>query len=577
MKAFRLTTLFLIMTFAGSSAVLYYIYLIILDREIHRAELEIRNKASDIARHISSGDSGVSDSFSSYNMSIGDMPTFLILLDKSNNIEYRSGLSLEKALNIAEDFGKNHYSKGISKKNESAILFYDLPEKPGSPVIVYGLEKEHIYNSISYIPFKISVLIFGISAFFVSVFYIVIYLFVENPLRISVEDRLGKAIQRIALRNDQLGKSENTNIPNGFLSAGLRRVLNYTMYLLEHWAVSKRIFEDFSNIALLEKEKESIFRILFSMTRSVNHIERMIILEKNSSVDRLEMVFTSSGSVSEEIIEHPSKCLAFRCGNFFKQDQSNPLCPSCICNTDQMVLCYPLIGGAEVIGVAQFILNMTSLKSELETRTFTVEDKLILIEKDIGELVRIAGSAASGLNMIEIYRNQAVTDTLTGLYNRRYIVEYLSNTINVAKRKADDLCMLLVDIDFFKRFNDEYGHKTGDRVLKAVAETMRRSVREGDVIGRYGGEEFIIILPQTNAETAHEIAERLREDVSIIDYGQFELHNIPKITISIGIAQFPVHGYSHYHLTAAADKALYEAKNSGRNRVHIHTKIPEEN
>jgi diguanylate cyclase (GGDEF)-like protein len=575
MKAFRLTVLFLVMTMAGAAGVLFYIYYIILAREINRSEILMSAKAINVAARLKDSEIDVKDFFTTYSMAVADMPAVLIVTDANHNILAKAGLSDSEAVRLLGQYYNSNSNLGISHKVDNYIFFRNNILRKDPLDMIYGLDKGYIYSSIRYIPFQIAILIGGLLLLFIFVFYSVILFYVENPLRIVVEERLSRTIQRIALRNNRFREDLNTPIPNGFLSAGLKRVLNQTMYLLENWALNKRVFEDFSGIALLEKDKENIFRILYSMTMNRNHITRMTVLESTASTDRLDLIYSSDGEhYLQEIMENPDRCLAFRGGGFIKQDKERVFCPACTCGKDQIVICYPLLGGAKIIGIAQFIIDEKAVELELSSGNFAVEDRILLIENELSDLIRIAGSAASGLNMIETYRNQAVTDTLTGLYNRRYLIEYLTNTLDVAKRKEDELSILLIDIDYFKKFNDEYGHKTGDRVLKAVSDTMKNAVRDGDVIGRYGGEEFVVILPQTGSAQATEIAERLREDVSNIDYQRYEINNIPKITVSIGIAQFPLHGYSHYHLTSAADRALYAAKNSGRNRVKLHESLP---
>jgi diguanylate cyclase (GGDEF)-like protein len=132
------------------------------------------------------------------------------------------------------------------------------------------------------------------------------------------------------------------------------------------------------------------------------------------------------------------------------------------------------------------------------------------------------------------------------------------------------MAFLMIDIDHFKRFNDEYGHKVGDLVLREVAEALQRRARGSDVVARYGGEEFMIVLPDMAAALALERAEQVRADVESLT-----LHALGKalatVTISVGLAEFPGHGSTVEALILASDKALYEAKRAGRNRVVVAT------
>ncbi|WP_243450305.1 GGDEF domain-containing protein [Desulfosporosinus sp. Sb-LF] len=164
------------------------------------------------------------------------------------------------------------------------------------------------------------------------------------------------------------------------------------------------------------------------------------------------------------------------------------------------------------------------------------------------------------------FKQRANTDFLTGLYNRRYIDERLKNEFNIDNRTTSSLLML--DLDHFKRINDTYGHDQGDFVLKSVARLIKQSVRDSDFVGRFGGEEFIVVMPGATRITAHSVAERIRltiENERLWIDGKRE-----SITISIGISTF-IAEEPNYRTSEEwiqdADRALYTAKNEGRNRV----------
>ena len=158
-------------------------------------------------------------------------------------------------------------------------------------------------------------------------------------------------------------------------------------------------------------------------------------------------------------------------------------------------------------------------------------------------------------------------DSLTGLYNRRAIVDKLRELINRANRYKEDFSLVMLDIDHFKGVNDRYGHLTGDEVLEKIATLVRRNIRNTDVVGRYGGEEFIIILPQTNLSSAWVIAERIR---SIIENAEMKdpAGNVFTVTVSQGLSEWE-RGEDADALISCADEALYKAKARGRNRVQI--------
>jgi diguanylate cyclase (GGDEF)-like protein len=159
----------------------------------------------------------------------------------------------------------------------------------------------------------------------------------------------------------------------------------------------------------------------------------------------------------------------------------------------------------------------------------------------------------------------SITDSLTGLYNRKHLMEVLTKEVARAERYQRPLAVLMIDVDHFKLYNDTCGHLAGDEVLRNIAAIFRGCLRESDCVGRYGGEEFLIILPETVADDARRIADRIR---SRLAEENFPADSKPvNITISGGIAIFPGNGRSPESLLRSADAALYQAKNHGRNQV----------
>ena len=163
-------------------------------------------------------------------------------------------------------------------------------------------------------------------------------------------------------------------------------------------------------------------------------------------------------------------------------------------------------------------------------------------------------------NAVEL-RNLASTDTLTGLHNRRLILKLLTKDLEISTRYNRELSLLMVDIDHFKNINDKYGHQMGDHVLSLIAKKLEDECRQTDLVGRYGGEEFLIILPETNQQAAIELAERVRNEVNGLDIGLSIA-----ISCSIGVTSL-IKGDSITTLIKRADDALYQAKDQGRNRV----------
>ena len=166
-----------------------------------------------------------------------------------------------------------------------------------------------------------------------------------------------------------------------------------------------------------------------------------------------------------------------------------------------------------------------------------------------------------------LLKNQATRDPLTSLYNRRYFEEEVRKKINQARKNNGMYCILMTDVDLFKRVNDTYGHKTGDKVLMELAAACERALRDRDIVARYGGEEFVIYLDDVDAENARVVAERLRETIAELSVPSDD-GRIVKFTISIGISSAAVSDNIDT-LIKTADEALYRAKQNGRNRVEI--------
>lgn len=169
----------------------------------------------------------------------------------------------------------------------------------------------------------------------------------------------------------------------------------------------------------------------------------------------------------------------------------------------------------------------------------------------------------------------ATRDPLTGLHNRRELSRVMEEELERARRYQRPMALLWIDFDHFKDINDTYGHAAGDSVLRSVSRLLERSVRSVDSIGRFGGEEFVIVLPEMDLEEARETAERLRNRVSESAQPLGDGQSVP-LTISVGVAVYPDHGVSVSALCAAADKAMYLAKDRGRNCValaHLHQQV----
>lgn len=204
----------------------------------------------------------------------------------------------------------------------------------------------------------------------------------------------------------------------------------------------------------------------------------------------------------------------------------------------------------------------------------------ILSAKEISYLEQLTNQTATTISRANVYAEilkHATLDALTGFNNRRQLEERIKQEVSSAKRQKRNLCAIMTDVDFFKSANDTYGHAVGDLVLKTIARVIKMQLRDYDIAGRYGGEEFSIILPYTNLSEAQMVAERLRKAVekTKIDISKVNSDVTEKnigVTISLGVAEYSPDDDENT-LLQKADKALYKAKENGRNRVESYEKV----
>ncbi|HWP44238.1 MAG TPA: diguanylate cyclase [Blastocatellia bacterium] len=222
---------------------------------------------------------------------------------------------------------------------------------------------------------------------------------------------------------------------------------------------------------------------------------------------------------------------------------------------------YPITLGQRKIGV----VNLTD---RTDGSPYESED-LSLVEMVAPHLALLI-DRTEWLKKAEAFQRMSLTDALTGLPNRRYLEDRLFEEVERSKRYSTPLSFMIIDVDHFKRYNDIYGHTNADRVLVQTAQILRRSVRTIDMSARFAGDEFCIVLPETDLESAARIAERLRKAVSETEYRSDEGEILGHVTLSIGVSSFSPTRQSPLAIIETADRALYQAKTCGRNCVAVY-------
>jgi diguanylate cyclase (GGDEF)-like protein len=281
---------------------------------------------------------------------------------------------------------------------------------------------------------------------------------------------------------------------------------------------------------------------------------RAVVLGRNNSADRLE-ARTSLVELAElrEPLElaTPRSCLAVRFARGHSEGGTRAPLTSCeLCGGLAGVsTCEPLLVSGEVIG--SVLVAHSAQPDELSRQR-------------IRETVSQAAPVLGNLRNLAIAELRASTDRLTGLPNQRAVQDTLKRMVAQASRTITPLTAVLLDLDHFKQINDLYGHDNGDEVLAAVGVAMRLAMRDSDFVGRYGGEEFLMLLPSTDTDGAIQVAEAVRAAIGAIRVPTVDR----QVSASAGVATLPRDAGDSVTLFRAADRALYAAKNAGRNRVH---------
>lgn len=218
-----------------------------------------------------------------------------------------------------------------------------------------------------------------------------------------------------------------------------------------------------------------------------------------------------------------------------------------------------LKSGVASVSLEKIVRGLTSDTNTMQQSVSVLKEQLEESQDEVGNL----------RHELERVRTEAVTDPLTGLVNRNGLANAFESALKNATASSYNLCLLMIDIDHFKKLNDSYGHLLGDKVIKFIADLIKQRVKGKDTAARFGGEEFIVLLPDTPIDGAYTVAEDIRQSIekSRIKRSS-DSQPIGEVTVSIGVAQY-YEGESIDEFTNRADSALYKSKNNGRNRVTI--------
>ncbi|MCT7512349.1 GGDEF domain-containing protein [Aliarcobacter cryaerophilus] len=325
---------------------------------------------------------------------------------------------------------------------------------------------------------------------------------------------------------------------------------------------AKEIIEDISEIYHYKKTIENdltiddIYHRLILVLKDKLEIDCFIIFETDLLKDERKTIFASNGAIACCDLKQNIKeaCRAERINSIVSSENFPEICRVAKCKVDENYICIPFYVNEQ----KNIVIHIIS-KSQDELNN--LKYKIGIIKKYLEETKPILESKI----LMEALRQKNLTDSLTGLYNRKYLDEIVEKQLNLDMKNGVVYAIMFLDIDYFKMVNDTYGHDVGDDILRKLAITMKKSISSNETLIRYGGEEFLILMKNATQESAKELANKINADFSkiIFNYGGDSFSK----TVSIGYSFFPTDTDQFWKCIKYADISLYEAKSTGRNKV----------
>ncbi len=353
---------------------------------------------------------------------------------------------------------------------------------------------------------------------------------------------------------EKLVREEETRRSNEKLSTLVNR--------LEAQNFLNNVLSEMRNLLEVCSSVKETAPIISSSARKLFPETQGALFLMNESRSDLESV-TRWGDFSEDVDNNffvPGDCWGLRRGrvHIVGKAEDSPICAHVRQIPAGGYMCLPLTARGNLIGLLH--LRKARLTTEQATQSLSsMSDMAIIFSEQLS-------LAISNVKLTESLSRQSIQDPLSGLFNRRYMEESLGREIARAKRMQAQIGVVMADLDHLKVFNDTYGHTAGDLVIAQVGQVLKQKIRGSDIACRYGGEEFVIILPESSPEDTYKRADELREEMKrmeLISQGQL----LSSVTVSMGIATYPENGATADDLLRAADAALYKAKETGRDKV----------
>jgi len=335
---------------------------------------------------------------------------------------------------------------------------------------------------------------------------------------------------------------------------------------LEHQTRQLRLLAEMGEMLQASSTPADAYAVIARFSQGFLPQASGALFEYAASRDRLGAVMRwGEPPPAEQAFLAPDECWALRRGHVYQVDDHRTalLCRHLQEPLPQSYVCAPIIGHDETLGLLHLRVDQ---RGQASSATSAQEPReLVWVARTMAERLALT---LSDMKLREALRMQSIRDPLTGWFNRRFMEETLEREISRAARNKRPLAVLMMDLDNFKEFNDSNGHEAGDVALQRICQLIKNHVRSEDAACRYGGDELVLILPDTSPELAGTRAEEIRISVGHAET-QYNDRKAGTLTLSLGIATFPANGTTAQELLRAADAALFRAKREGRDRVQL--------
>ncbi|KWT91777.1 GGDEF domain-containing protein [Candidatus Magnetominusculus xianensis] len=467
----------------------------------------------------------------------------------------------KKALSLGEQFEhlvtlKSEESKGEADRDMILKKVQSIDKEITDMIVVLGdfsLANSRLIQSkkddFTYRIIKFSVAAILVSLltawFLLSVYLLKLYRSIMDPIKMIIS-----YIRQISAGGFTISSELSHVGEKGEIGELFRQFKSFTDWFININSFKQIIEED-------SKVDDVFFRLAVVLEHKIDITNFTIygVQDKNSLAVIHKIPQNTPILCNKEILSNRSQCRALKTGHNISSDEYADICRQFLCPNDKGYFCVPMLIHGRSMAVVQLVFDKGS-----------GHDVKMVATKISTALHYIAASlSAIGAKKLQNeLKELSTTDALTGLNNRRYLEQYVEIIVSGVLRRKTTIAILMCDIDFFKQVNDTYGHDAGDTVLKTISEVLRGGIRNSDIIVRYGGEEFLMILHDVEG-SIETMAENIRKKIegTQIPIGQTTL----KKTISIGISEFPTDSGNFFEAVKYADIALYQAKQTGRNKL----------